>query len=154
MFESIDVQSSVAVYVQIENLAQFAITSGELKAGDRLPSIHQLADQLRINFNTVAKAYRDLEVMGLTKSRRGMGVFVAEGAEARCQEQCRRQVIERIHEVVTEAKAAGMSVKEVRDAAEKSYACDTGPYKKPPASLMALAKSGEILKRRNSMPGS
>ena len=61
MFNHVDMTSDVAVYIQIENLVQFAIASGGLKAGDRLPPTVKLAEKLGINFNTVAKAYRDLE---------------------------------------------------------------------------------------------
>jgi GntR family transcriptional regulator len=62
--DSINTTSSVAVYMEIENLLQFAIASGELRAGDQLPSVVKLAEKLKVNFNTVGKAYRDLEVMG------------------------------------------------------------------------------------------
>ena len=68
MLTNIDIHSSVAVYVQIENQVQFAIASGKLKAGDQLPSVRELSERLEVNPNTVAKAYRDLEVMGLNGS--------------------------------------------------------------------------------------
>src|SRR5689334_5145904 len=74
MLASIDIHSTVAVYIQIENHIQFAIASGKLKAGDQLPSVRELSERLNVNPNTVAKAYRDLEVMGLLYTRRGMGV--------------------------------------------------------------------------------
>ena len=79
MLSSIDIHSSVAVYVQIENHVQFAISSGKLKPGDQLPSVRELSERLEVNPNTVAKAYRDLEVMGLLYTRRGMCVFVNKG---------------------------------------------------------------------------
>ena len=63
MFTNIDIHSSMAVYVQIENEVMFGIASGKLKAGDQLPSLYELAKRLGLNFNTVAKAYRDLEVI-------------------------------------------------------------------------------------------
>ncbi|MFA6243022.1 MAG: GntR family transcriptional regulator [Candidatus Hydrogenedentales bacterium] len=140
MLSSIDINSSVAVYVQIENHVQFAIASGRLKPGDQLPSVRELSERLGVNPNTVAKAYRDLEVMGLLYTRRGMGVFVNKGIEAKCREDCRKRIITRMHEVVAEAKAAGMSAREVSDVAEKSYASEAGPYSTTPNSLTALAK--------------
>ena len=141
MLTSIDINSSVAVYVQIENHVQFAIASGRLTPGDQLPSVRELSERLGVNPNTVAKAYRDLEVMGLLYTRRGMGVFVNRGIEAKCREDCRKRIVQRMHEVVAEGKAAGMTKKEVMDVAEKSYASEAGPYSAPPDSLTALAKS-------------
>ena len=141
MLSSIDITSSVAVYVQIENHVQFAISSGRLKAGDQLPSVRELSERLGVNPNTVAKAYRDLEVMGLLFTRRGMGVFVNRGVEAKCREDCRKRIVGRLHEVVAEAKAAGMSKKEVSDVADKSFASDAAPYSAPPDQLTALAKA-------------
>jgi GntR family transcriptional regulator len=141
VFESINITSSVAAYVQIENLVQFGIASGKLKAGDQLPSVREMAEQLNLNPNTVAKSYRDLEVMGLVYTRRGMGVYINKGIEAKCRETCHRRIIERLHEVVAEAKAAGFTLKEVREAAEKGYASGAGPYASTPDPRFDLAKS-------------
>lgn len=142
MLSSIDINSSVAVYVQIENHVQFAIASGRLKAGDQLPSVRELSERLNVNPNTVAKAYRDLEVMGLLYTRRGMGVFVNKGVESKCRDECRKRIIGRLHEVVAEAKAAGMTSREIAEVTEKSYQTESGPYSAAPNSLTALAKSG------------
>ena len=56
MLASIDIHSSVAVYIQIENHIQFAIASGKLKATDQLPSVREWAERLGVTPNTVAKA--------------------------------------------------------------------------------------------------
>lgn len=141
MLSTIDLHSSVAVYVQIENHVQFAIASGRLKPGDQLPSVRELSERLQVNPNTVAKAYRDLEVMGLLFTRRGMGVFVQKNIEAKCREECRRRIISRMHEVVSEAKAAGMTGPEIVEIAQKSISIDSTPYASPPASLLALARA-------------
>lgn len=140
MLSSIDINSEVAVYVQIENHIQFAIASGRLKPADQLPSVRELSERLGVNPNTVAKAYRDLEVMGLLYTRRGMGVFVNKGIEAKCREDCRKRIIGRLHEVAAEAKAAGMNEKEISEVIQKSYASDVGPYSSTPAAVSALAR--------------
>lgn len=140
LLASIDIHSSVAVYVQIENHVQFAIAAGKLKAGDQLPSVRELSERLGVNPNTVAKAYRDLEVMGLLYTRRGMGVFVNKGIEAKCREDCRKRIITRLHEVVSEASAAGMTKKEVSDIVEKSMSMDASPYGETPAAILSMAK--------------
>ncbi len=140
MLASIDIHSSVAVYIQIENHIQFAIASGELKPMDQLPSVRELSERLGVNPNTVAKAYRDLEVMGLLFTRRGMGVFINKGIEAKCREECRRRTLTRLHEVVSEAKASGMNKKEISSILEASLALDSSPYAEAPASIMDMAK--------------
>ncbi len=143
MIPSIDIRSSVAVYVQIENQVQFEIAAGRLKAGDQLPSVRELSERLQVNPNTVAKSYRDLEVMGLLYTRRGMGVFVNKNIDQKCREDCRRRIISRLHEVVSEGKAAGMTKKEILDVVDASMAVDTNPYAETPASVLALAKPGK-----------
>lgn len=140
LLSNVDIHSSVAVYVQIENHVKFAISAGRLGAGDQLPSVRELSERLEVNPNTVAKAYRDLEVMGLLYTRRGMGVFVNKGVEVRCREECRRQVIERLHEVVGEANAAGLTDAEISDIVKKSVKAGAAPYTAPPAALLSLAK--------------
>jgi GntR family transcriptional regulator len=140
MLASIDIHSSVAVYVQIENQVRFAISSGKLSPGERLPSVRELSERLEVNPNTVAKAYRDLEVMGLLYTRRGMGVFVNRGVEQKCREECRRQIIMRMFEVIAEAKAAGMDADEVNEVVSKSLLVEGSPYRETPPAILALAK--------------
>lgn len=140
MINSVNIQSSVPVYEQIENHVQFAIASGELKAGDRLPPVKELAERLGVNFNTVAKSYRDLEVMGLIFTRRGMGCFIKKGLEHKCKEVCRTRIVKHLHEVTQEAKAAGLAKKDLMDLMSKSFASDSTPYGEIPPTVNALIK--------------
>ena len=78
----IDTASSVPVYEQIVDRLRYAIAAGRYAPGEQLPSVRQLAVDLLVNPNTVAKAYRELEREGLTFSRRGLGVFVSRSAPA------------------------------------------------------------------------
>ena len=141
MLTSVNIFSDVAVYIQIENEIRYAIASGKLKAGDKLPSVREIAERLKINPNTVNKAFRDLEIMGLVYSRRGMGVFVGDGVDAKCREDCRRNIIERLHEVTQEAKAAGVPKKLLTDTIAKSFASKSNLYDEVPKAVMDLAKS-------------
>lgn len=104
---NINIHSAVAVYVQIENQIRFAMSAGKLEVGDQLPSVRELSDELKVNPNTVTKAYRDLEVMEYVYTRRGMGVFVAEGAPGKAKKQMTRYVQGRVGEIAREARAAG-----------------------------------------------
>ena len=122
MLEQIDLHSPVPVYTQIEKQVQFAIASGKLKSEDRLPSVRELSERLGVNPNTVAKAYRDLQLMGWVSARRNMGIFVTKGCEERCREDVRQRIVQQVFQVVAEAKAAGMDKHEVIETAEKSFA--------------------------------
>ncbi len=141
MLENINIHSSVAAYVQIENTVEFAVASGRLKAGDQLPSVRELSERLKLNPNTVGKSYRDLEVMGVVFTRRGMGVYINKGVEAKCRENSRRRIVGRLHEVVSEAKAAGMTPQEIKTVCTASCAIDAEPYGETPPSLLAMAKT-------------
>ena len=103
-----------------------------LKPGDQLPTVHDLAEKLDVNFNTVAKAYRDLVVMGYVFALRGRGVFIEKDIEAKCTQAVRQRIISRVHEVVAEARAAGFTAAAIKGIATKSYASNTGPYTKTP----------------------
>jgi GntR family transcriptional regulator len=140
MFNDINIHSSIAVYRQIENTVAFAVASGRLKAGDQLPSVREASEKLGINFNTVAKSYRDLEVMGIVYTRRGMGVYINKGVEAKCKEESRQRIVGRLHEVVSEAKASGMTAQEIKAIASASCATDATPYTETPDALLAMAK--------------
>jgi len=138
-FDAIDFHGRVAVYMQIENQVRFAIASGRLKGDERLPCVRELAERLGVNSNTVAKSYRDLQVMGLIYSRRGMGVFVNSGVEQKCRQDCHRHIIGRIHEAAAEAKAATMSLDDVQEVVKASFAMDIGPYGPTPDALLNFA---------------
>jgi len=140
MFESINIHSSTAVYMQIENEVMFAVSSGALKTGERLPSVRELSERVNVNPNTVAKAYRDLEVMGIVYTRRGMGVFINKGVEAKVREDCRKNIVGRIHEVVSEAKAAGMTAADINKAVKASFDSGGSVYGEAPANVMAVGK--------------
>ena len=73
----------VPIYLQLVEQVKHAIETGALRAGDQLPSIRPLAEELVINANTVAKAYRELEREGVVELRQGAGAFVADTARAR-----------------------------------------------------------------------
>jgi GntR family transcriptional regulator len=73
-------KSGKPTYLQITDQVKYAAASGNLRAGDQLPSIRELAEQLRINRNTVSKAYTELEHEGVVETQHGRGVFVTGNA--------------------------------------------------------------------------
>src|ERR1051325_1370 len=74
----IDAKDPMPLYAQLERAVRDAIASGKLKPGDKLPTVRQLAVDLRINANTVAKVYLELERTGVVETRRGVGTFISE----------------------------------------------------------------------------
>jgi GntR family transcriptional regulator len=78
---NIDARDPTPIYAQLERAIRFSIATGRLSVGDQLPTVRQLAVDLRINANTVAKVYTELERTGIVETRRGVGTFVrAQGA--------------------------------------------------------------------------
>src|ERR671927_1740431 len=77
MFNKPNPTSGVPIYLQLMEQVKHAIETGALRAGDQLPGIRPLAEELVINPNTVAKAYRELEHEGVIELRHGAGAFVA-----------------------------------------------------------------------------
>ena len=125
---SVDQGGPIAVYVQIENQIQFAIASGSLKGGDSLPSVRQLSLQLDVNPNTVTKAYRDLELMGLVKTRRGIGVKISDGAAALCKKNVHEMVKQHLRDAVGESMASGMTAAQIRKVVSQAISSGYTPY--------------------------
>lgn len=75
---SVDFRSGIPVYIQIVEQVQALIARGELLPGDQLPTVRQLASELRVNFNTIARAYRMLDEAGLISTQQGRGTYIME----------------------------------------------------------------------------
>lgn len=76
MLLKLDSNDPTPLYAQLERSIRFAIATGSLRPGEQLPTVRQLAVELRINANTVAKVYAELERLGVLETRRGAGTFV------------------------------------------------------------------------------
>ena len=116
------------VYLQIQSQLERRIASGGLAPGDTLPSVRALAKQLRVNPNTVVRAYRELEFRGLVETRHGEGTFVTEDAGVQMQPEA--LLAERAEQLVHEAKELGLT-KEQALAAVKSAWRESGKPGKP-----------------------
>ena len=107
----IEFNSGIPVYKQIINHVAAALASGSLKEGDRLPTIRALHEQLDVNPNTVAKAYRELELKGVISSERGSGSYVKTGAGpvAKSDEERAAKCSEVYQRMLAEAAARGLT---------------------------------------------
>lgn len=109
-----DPSSGVPIYMQIINQVKRATASGLLKAGDQMPSVRELAMELTVNPNTIAKAYQELEREGIIKTVRGIGTFVAEKEVKLVREERVKVLTSAIDKVLIEAHHLGFSEEEVR----------------------------------------
>ena len=111
---SIDTQDATPIYAQLERSLRASIATGRLQPGDQLPTVRQLAVELRVNANTVARVYAELERAGVIETRRGVGSFIsATPDEARTPREHDRRLRAFVTRVLADADAAGFSVDEV-----------------------------------------
>jgi len=115
-------QDGVPIYVQLVRQIKYLVSSGRLAAGEQLPPVRKLAEQLLINPNTVARAYRELESEGLVTSRQGSGVFVADGVSPLARREQQRLLVERIDVLLTEARQMKVDVETLMDMVRQRHA--------------------------------
>jgi GntR family transcriptional regulator len=90
----LDFRSGLPIYIQIMNQIEQQASGGRLKPGDQLPTVRALAAELRINFNTVARAYRLLDEAGLISTQQGRGTYIMEKAPPEVEKRLRRETLE------------------------------------------------------------
>jgi len=113
---NVDPSDATPIYAQLERAIRFAIATERLSVGDRLPTVRQLAVDLRINANTVARVYSDLERSGIVETRRGVGTFVrARDFEAVPAGDRRRELGLLADRFLSDASGLGFTVDEVLD---------------------------------------
>jgi GntR family transcriptional regulator len=111
----IDPRDPTPIYAQLDRGLRAAIAGGRLRPGDQLPTVRQLAVELRVNANTVARVYSDLERAGVLETRRGVGSFIrASAAEARPRDEHRRRLRAFVTRVLADAAASGFTYQELR----------------------------------------
>lgn len=103
----------VPPYLQIVNQVKYLVASGRLRAGEELPPIRTLAEQLLINPNTVARAYRELELAGVVTKRRTTGTYVSGAGSPLARRERLRILTERIDALLAEARQLGFATDEV-----------------------------------------
>jgi GntR family transcriptional regulator len=103
-------RDGVPVYVQLVSQIKYLVSSGRLAPGEQLPPVRKLAEQLVVNPNTVARAYRELENEGVVTCRRGAGVFVADGVSPLARREQNRILAERVDVLATEARQMNVDV--------------------------------------------
>ena len=103
-----DPKSSVPLSTQIATAIRAAIAAGQVIEGERLPSVRALAAELRVNPNTVAKVYKDLERDGVVETRPGSGVSVAPGAAELSRDRRKGEIEAALLDIVARARETGL----------------------------------------------
>jgi GntR family transcriptional regulator len=114
MFFQIDADNGVAIFDQVVRQVKFAVARGAIKPGNRVPSVRELAKELAINPNTVARAYLQLQTDGVLENVRGVGLEVAAGAVAVCRAERQRLVRLRLKSALLEAVQSGLEAEELQ----------------------------------------
>lgn len=108
MIFNVDTTSSMPVYAQIVEQIKRAVACGALRGGDPLPSLRELAVELRVNPLTVSKAYKLLEGEGLIETRHGLGSFVTARTEGAAEDYRREFLTRRIDDLLRDAENLGV----------------------------------------------
>ena len=111
----IDEADGVPIYMQIVNQVKYLVAARRLAPGEELPAIRVLAERLTVNPNTVARAYRELEMAGVVEKRRTTGTYVFSGGLKLARRERIRILSERVDGVLAEARQMGVSIDEVID---------------------------------------
>ncbi len=111
----LDSSSGVPFYRQVIDQVLLAVADGRLKPGTQLPTVRQLAVDLSVNLNTVAKAYREMEIRGIVQTQQGTGTFVAARAGAKSRER-RKALQDLVDRLIANGEALGIPMEDLVEA--------------------------------------
>lgn len=110
----IDFRAGSPIYIQIVEQIRQRVASGELKPNDQLPTVRQLASELRVNFNTVARGYRILDEAGLISTQQGRGTYILEETTPEVSQNIKEQSLQEMARTfIHETNQLGFSLDEV-----------------------------------------
>src|SRR5918995_4449863 len=117
---TIDARDKTPIYAQLERGLRAAMATSRLRPGDQLPTVRQLAVELKVNANTVARVYAELERAGVIETRRGVGSFISATPEkARSPREHDRRLRAFVTRMLADADAAGFSFEDVMGALDE-----------------------------------
>jgi GntR family transcriptional regulator len=112
----IDFRAGLPIYTQIVNQVQTQVAGGVLKPGDQLPTVRALAEELRVNFNTIARAYRILDEARIISTQQGRGTYITEIPPPRVTQRLRKEALEALTQrYISEAMRLGFSKEEINE---------------------------------------
>ena len=112
----VDLRSDVPIYIQIVEQIRHLVATGQLKPGDQLPTVRQLAAELRINFNTVARAYRILDEADLISTQQGRGTYIWDQPSSEASQRLRQESLQALtRRYLSQSSRLGFSPAEVAE---------------------------------------
>jgi len=114
MFIKIDYSSKLPIYTQIKNQISYMVSTGELKPGDRLPSVRELASILKVNPTSTVRAFRELEYEGVILTKKGIGTFISENVQKIDKTIRIRTMTEEIRKLLAQACQMGLAKDEIQ----------------------------------------
>jgi GntR family transcriptional regulator len=109
----ISLDDGVPIYLQIVNQIKYLVASGRLVSGEQLPPVRKLGEQLLVNPNTVARAYRELESARVLSTRQGAGVYVSDSSSPLNRREKNKILNERIDILLTESRQMNINIEDV-----------------------------------------
>lgn len=109
----LDYSSSIPIYRQIIDQIRFGIASGQLVLGEQLPTVRSLAVELKVNLNTVSKAYKELEIKNVLTTQQGTGTFINSVDFTLSDEERSRRLKEICSQCITAAHSYGFSIEDI-----------------------------------------
>jgi GntR family transcriptional regulator len=127
MYVHISAGDGVPIYLQIVQQIKHLVATGRLAPGEELTPIRTLAEQLQVNPNTVARAYRELAAAGIVTNRRTAGTYVADSGSARARDEWRLGLFARLDALVAEARKMNIDLDELVDLLRRRHWLQSRP---------------------------
>lgn len=121
MLIHISTADGVPIYLQVVNQIKYLVAAGRLTAGEELPPIRVLANELLVNPNTIARAYRELEVAGIVEKRRTAGTYITDQGSPLARRERVKILTERIDALVAEAQQMNIALEDVLKLVEQRH---------------------------------
>ncbi len=129
----INTRDGVPIYLQVVNQIRYLVAAGRLLAGEELPPIRTLAEKLVVNPNTIARAYRELELSGIVEKRRTAGTYVTDQGSPLARKERLKILTDRIDQLLAESEQMGISLDEVTRLVNHRHTVMTSSRPKDPS---------------------
>ena len=118
MIIQIEPSNGLAIYDQVVRQIKFAVAQGSVREGEMIPSVREMARELTINPNTVARAYRQLQDDQILEAVRGTGLAVRKSSAAKCRKERKELIRNRVRQVLIEALQSQLEIDQIREMVE------------------------------------
>lgn len=125
----INTRDGVPIYLQVVNQIKYQVAAGRLEAGEELPPIRTLAERLVVNPNTIARAYRELELAGIVKKRRTAGTYITDQGSPLARRERLKILTERIDQLLAESDQMSVTLDELLKLLHQRYSVITATHK-------------------------